>query len=201
MSVLHLGDLRIGPGDALVVVDVQRDFLPGGSLAVPRADEILAPLERAVARFSVERLPIFATRCWHPPDHCSFREQGGPWPVHCVRGTEGARFGMDLSAATVISKGSDRRRDAYSGFDHTDLAARLREAGAHHVFLGGLATEYCVFATASGALDHGFAVSLLVDGIRDIDEQAGARAVAELRTRGALVVEAGPHHLEHPVSP
>lgn len=194
MPLAHLGDHRLAAGDALVVVDVQNDFLPGGSLAVPGGGEIVPLLDRAIRAFVSAGLPIFATRCWHPPNHCSFRRQGGPWPPHCVQGSWGARFpdGLALLAlATVISKATTPERDAYSGFERTDLDERLRAAGATRLLLGGLATDYCVSSTAKDALARGYSVSLLVDAIRAIDAAAGARAIAELRRLGADCVEVG----------
>jgi nicotinamidase/pyrazinamidase len=199
MSFLHLGDLRIGPGDALIVVDVQNDFLPGGSLAAPRGEEVVPVLRRAVERFAAAGLPIFATRDWHPVDHASFHEQGGPWPPHAVWGTWGARFadGLDLPAwIRVVSKGSERDDQSYSEFERTDLEEQLHELGAHHLFVGGIATEYCVLHTVLDALDRDFAVSLLRDGIGAIDVRPGdgERAIEEMVRHGAAVIEVGPHH-------
>ncbi|MBX6421634.1 MAG: nicotinamidase [Nevskia sp.] len=178
------------PGDALLIVDVQNDFLPGGALAVPHGDQVVPSLNRYIARFRAAQLPVFATRDWHPPDHCSFRAQGGPWPAHCVAGTAGARFAAALelpASAQIVSKAQRPERDAYSGFEGTDLDARLRAAGVRRVFVGGLATEYCVLNTAKDALRHGYAVVLLLDAVRAIDAQpgAGARALEELRRLGA----------------
>src|SRR5579884_3705456 len=118
--------------DALVVVDVQNDFLPGGSLAVPGGDEVVPVLNRYLGLFAERGRPVFATRDWHPPDHGSFRDRGGPWPPHCVAGTRGAAFAPDLrlpAGARVISKGTSRERDTYSGFEGTTLDEELRAAG------------------------------------------------------------------------
>ncbi len=179
------------PGDALIVVDVQKDFLPGGSLAVPRGDEVVPVLNRYMEIFSSRGLPVFATRDWHPPEHCSFTEQGGPWPPHCVAGSEGAAFAADLhlpADAVIISKATEPERDAYSGFQGTDLAQRLREAGVRRVFVGGLATDYCVLNTVRDALAEGFEVVLLEDAIRAVDVQPGdgERAVKEMLDAGAV---------------
>src|SRR4051812_39250316 len=130
MNPPYPSGLEPRPGDALVIVDVQRDFLPGGSLAVPRGDEVIPVLNHWIDLFEARGLPIFATRDWHPPGHHSFREQGGPWPVHCIAGTEGAQFAPGLrlpSSAVVISKATVVDKDAYSGFGGTDLEALLRE--------------------------------------------------------------------------
>jgi nicotinamidase/pyrazinamidase len=184
-------ELDLRRGDALIVVDVQNDFLPGGSLAVPGGDEVLPVLNRALARFEAAGLPVFATRDWHPPDHCSFRAQGGPWPRHCVQGTPGARFAPGLAlprSATVISTATSPECEAYSGFEGTDLAARLREERVERVLVGGLATEYCVLATVRDALEEGFAVALLVDAVRALDAADGARAIAEMLRRGVVAL-------------
>ena len=186
-------------GDALVIVDVQNDFLPGGALAVPHGDEVVPVLNRWIERFTARGLPVVATRDWHPPDHCSFRERGGPWPVHCVAGTEGAAFAPALrlpADALVISKATEPDREAYSGFEGTDLAERLRGLGVRRLFVGGLATDYCVLSTVRDARREGFDVVLLEDAVRAVDVQPGdgARALEEMRRLGAELVrtEASP---------
>jgi nicotinamidase/pyrazinamidase len=180
----------IQPGDALLVVDVQRDFLPGGSLAVPSGDTVIPALNRYLALWRDRGLPVFATRDWHPRSHCSFREQGGPWPPHCVAGTEGAEFpqGLDFpSNVVVISKGDSADRDAYSGFQATHLYERLREADVRRLFVGGLATDYCVLATVRDAKALGYAVRLLTDAIKAVDVHPGdeQRAQDEMLRLGA----------------
>jgi nicotinamidase/pyrazinamidase len=187
-------DFFLRAGDALVLVDVQNDFLPGGSLAVPGGDGVIPPLNGWIARFKAARLPIFATRDWHPPDHCSFQSQGGPWPAHCVADSEGAAFAPGLalpSDARVISKATRREADAYSGFAGTDLDDRLRRAGVNRLFVGGLATDYCVLNTVKDALGLGYRVQLLTDAIRAVDARPGdgARAMAEMLAAGALPLE------------
>lgn len=178
------------PGDALLVVDVQRDFLPGGSLGVPAGDAVVPALNRYLALWRDHGLPVFATRDWHPPSHCSFRDEGGPWPPHCVAGTRGAEFGpgLDLPAnVVVISKGDAADRDAYSGFQETALHERLRTAGVQRVFVGGLATDYCVFATVRDAAALGYAVRLLTDAVKamDVHRGDGQRAQDEMVRLGA----------------
>ena len=183
-------------GDALVLVDVQNDFLPGGSLAVPEGDQILEPINRWLARFSAARLPVFATRDWHPPEHCSFAARGGPWPPHCVAGTRGAEFapGLQLrggSRLTVIDKGTAPDADAYSGFQGTDLHTRLQGAAARRLFVGGLATDYCVLNTVLDARRLGYDVIVLQRAIRPVEVHPGdgARALAAMSAAGARLCE------------
>lgn len=185
--------VRLQPGDALVVVDVQCDFLPGGALGVPQGDAVVPVLNRYIARFRVHELPIAFTRDWHPPAHCSFHAQGGPWPPHCVADTAGAAFapGLTLPAnARLVSKATTAAADAYSGFDGTDLADWLRACGAQRLFVGGLATDYCVQATVRDGLAAGFDVFALADAMRAVDVRPGdgARAVAAMEAGGAHLV-------------
>jgi len=178
-----------GRGDALLVVDVQNDFVTG-SLSVPGAAEVIAPLNRAVASFRERRLPVFATRDWHPPDHCSFVAQGGPWPVHCVAGTSGADYAPGLalgSDAIPVYKATRRDFEAYSALSGTPLAQELRARGVRRIFVGGLATDYCVLNTTRDAIADGFAVVVLSDAVRavDVHPDDGGRAEAEMRRLGA----------------
>lgn len=180
------------PGDALVIVDVQNDFLPTGALAVPRGDEVVGPLQALADAFAAAGCPVYATRDWHPPDHVSFRTRGGPWPPHCVAGTPGAEFapGLRLPAGThVISKAEPADRDAYSGFDGTDLEARLRAAGVRRLHVGGLATDYCVHATVLDARRLGFEVVVHTPCVRAVDVHAGdgERALAAMTAAGAVL--------------
>jgi nicotinamidase/pyrazinamidase len=181
---------ELASGDALIIVDVQRDFLPGGALGVPRGDAVIEPLNLCIDAFRHARLPVFYTRDWHPADHCSFRAQGGPWPPHCVAGTPGAGFAPGLNPpgeAEIISKATTAARDAYSGFEGTDLAEQLRRLGVRRVFVGGLATDYCVRATVLDALREGFNVVALTDAMQPVEVHAGdgARARDEMRSGGA----------------
>jgi nicotinamidase/pyrazinamidase len=178
-------------GDVLLVVDVQNDFLPGGALAVPRGDEVVSALNRCTAIFTEHSLPVIATRDWHPPDHCSFDGQGGPWPPHCVSDTPGASFAPGLRLpenVEVVDKATSREPDVYSGFDGTGLADRLRTLGVRRVFVGGLATDYCVLATVLDALEAGFEVVLLEDAIRAVEVEPGdgLRAIERMLAAGAV---------------
>jgi nicotinamidase/pyrazinamidase len=183
--------VETGPGDALLVVDLQRDFLPGGALAVRGGDEIVPVLGAYARHFRAHDLQVFLTRDWHPPDHCSFRAHGGPWPPHCIAGSSGAEppAGFDAPAdAVVVHKGMSPEKDAYSGFDGTPLDRALREAGARRLFVGGLATDYCVLATVRDARRLGYAVRLLVDSIRAVDVAPGdgRRAEDDMLRLGAI---------------
>jgi nicotinamidase/pyrazinamidase len=179
---------------ALVLVDVQRDFLPGGKLAVGEAHRIVPALNRYVRLAARHGAPIFLTRDWHPPEHVSFAERGGPWPRHCVAGTSGAEFAEGLEippGSVVVSKGAHPERDAYSGFEDTDLHERLRALGITHLFVAGLATDYCVLNTVRDARAKGYEVTLLTDAMRavDVNPGDGARALAEMSDRGAQIRE------------
>ncbi|MEM8599675.1 MAG: isochorismatase family protein [Bacteroidota bacterium] len=185
--------IPLQPGDALVVVDVQRDFCPGGALAVPEGAAVVPVLNRWVEQAEARGVPVFFTRDWHPADHTSFVAQGGPWPPHCVQGTEGAAFHPDLVVpdnAPVISKATTATAEAYSGFDTTDLAAQLRAAAVRRVWVGGLATDYCVRATVLDALAEGFAVHLVPDGMRGITPDTSTAALAEMAAAGAVLPNA-----------
>lgn len=191
MTTAGAGPSPLGPGtgDALVVVDVQNDFV-SGTLAVPGGAEVIAPLNRAAALFAQRGLAVVATRDWHPPNHCSFIAQGGPWPPHCVAGTAGADHvpALRLPASTIpVLKATRPEADAYSGFSGTSLAAELRGRGVRRVFVGGLATDYCVLNTVRDALAEGFDVVVLGDAVRavDVHEGDGARAEARMRSLGA----------------
>ena len=177
-------------GDALIVVDMQNDFLPGGRLAVARGDDIIPQLNRYLAYFTAHQLPVFATRDWHPPDHCSFQPQGGQWLPHCIAGSDGAAFhpALELPAAThIISKAMARESDAYSGFSGTQLDELLRSLHTRRVFIGGVATEYCVFHTVKDALQLQYATFVLKDAMRAIDRQPGdgQRALQKMMQLGA----------------
>jgi nicotinamidase/pyrazinamidase len=181
-----------GPGDALLVVDVQNDFLPGGALGVQDGDAILPPINRLLAAWRARRLPVFLSRDWHPPGHCSFQAQGGPWPDHCVAGTPGAEFSTQLAVARddiVISKATHRDRDAYSALDGTPLAARLQKLGITRLFIGGLATDYCVRATGLDARAAGLDVVVLRDAVCGVEVEPGdsERALAELAAAGCAI--------------
>jgi nicotinamidase/pyrazinamidase len=178
-----------GPTDALLVVDVQNDFLPGGALGIAGGDRIIAPLNRLLQAWRARGLPTILSRDWHPPAHCSFAAQGGPWPEHCVAGTPGADFSARLTRASsdrVISKATHLDRDAYSVLDGTPLAALLRERSITRLFIGGLATDYCVRATGLDARAAGLDVVVLADAVCAVDVRPddGKHALDELAAAG-----------------
>ena len=181
------------PKRALVVVDVQNDFCPGGSLAVAKGDEVVAPLNKLIGEFLDHGEPVFKTRDWHPAKTRHFALYGGTWPIHCVQGTRGAEFHPDLlddPRITIVSKGIDERADGYSGFDGTSLARVLRESRVEEVWIGGLATDYCVKHTVLDALREGFAVKALADAMRpvNVSPNDGAKAIEEMKAAGAEIV-------------
>lgn len=185
--------VTLNPGDALIVVDVQNDFLPGGSLAVPHGDGVVPVLNRYISAFQARGLPIFATRDWHPVNHCSFRQQGGPWPPHCIAGTPGAAFSPRLDVPDnvhVISKATTPEKDAYSGFDGTELDDLLRASGVRRVFVGGLATDYCVLNTVKDARRHNYETYLLEDAVRavNVNPLDGRLALEEMACLGARLI-------------
>jgi nicotinamidase/pyrazinamidase len=193
MSASGPEDLTLEKGDALVIVDVQNDFLPGGSLAVHGGDKVIVPFNHYIEAAQAKGLSIFATRDWHPPNHCSFKEQGGLWPPHCIANSKGAEFSSDLSlpgSTVVISKGTEVEKDAYSGFEGTDLDERLRSAGIRRVLIGGLATDYCVLGTVKDSIKQGFGVLLLTDAIEAVNVQVedGKRAIEEMTSLGATPI-------------
>jgi nicotinamidase/pyrazinamidase len=179
----------LGPHDALIVADVQKDFLPGGSLAIAGADAVVLVLNEYVRRALAGGAHVFAARDWHPEHHCSFRERGGPWPAHCVQGTPGAELAAELrlpKESVIVSKGSDLDRDAYSAFEGTKLETALRALDVQRVLVGGLATDYCVLQTVRDARAKGYAVLLLDDATRGVDPDRSRAARDEMVALGAI---------------
>jgi len=178
--------------DVLIIVDVQNDFCPGGLLAVPGGDQVATTLTHVAGEFHKRGARVFATQDWHPARHSSFKEKGGPWPPHCVQDTEGAEFHPNLhlpEGTAVIRKGSDPKVDAYSGFLDSDLEEQLKRAGVRRVFVGGLATDYCVLNTVLDALNRGFETHLLTDAIGavNVSPSDGEKAIRQMRDNGARI--------------
>ena len=180
------------PKRALIVVDVQNDFCPGGTLAVPHGDDVVEPLNQMIGEFLDRGEPVYKSRDWHPATTKHFADYGGVWPVHCVQNTKGAEFHpalRDDPRITVISKGVGDT-DCYSAFDETDLLDQLHKQNVEEVFVGGLATDYCVKSTVLDALKHGFRVKALENAMRAVDVQPGdgERAIEQMRDAGAQIV-------------
>ena len=178
---------------ALIVVDVQNDFCPGGTLAVEDGDKVVAPLNGLIQEFLERGEPVYESRDWHPAVTKHFQKYGGTWPIHCVQNTKGAEFHPKLHEdprITVISKGLGDT-DCYSAFDETDLASRLKQQGVEEVWVGGLATDYCVKATVLEALKNGFEVKAIENAMRAVDLHRGdgIRAIEEMRNAGAEIVK------------
>ncbi|MDX9801531.1 MAG: nicotinamidase [Spirochaetia bacterium] len=184
---------------ALVIVDMQNDFCPGGSLAVKGGNEIVPAINNYIKYFSAGRHLVVLTRDWHTPDHCSFTQQGGIWPPHCVAGTKGAEFHPDLDIpenALIISKASSAEKDAYSGFEGTSpdglmLDEVLKKIGVKELTVCGLATDYCVKSTVLDALKHGYTVKLLSTGVSAVEVKPGDgdAALSEMKAAGAEILK------------
>jgi nicotinamidase/pyrazinamidase len=181
-------------GDGLLLVDPQNDFCPGGSLAVADGDAVMPVLSTWADAAERAGIPIFVSRDWHPPRTTHFKEYGGVWPPHCIMATRGAEFHRDLrlpANVTVVSKGMGESEDAYSAFQASDdsgtpLRNLLERDGVKHLYIGGLATDYCVKSTALDAVQKGFSVTLIPDGVRAVNLKAtdGEVAVGEMQAAG-----------------
>lgn len=183
---------ELGKRDALIVVDVQNDFCPGGRLAVPGGDAIIEVVNHWIGQARERGALVVASRDWHPHRHVSFDTAGGPWPEHCVQDTRGAEFhaGLELPGDVVkVSKGVRLDKDQHSAFDDTGLGDHLKKHGIERVWVVGLAQDVCVRATVLSALEEGFEAVLIADGTRAIDADGGRKAVEEMRSAGARVLE------------
>ncbi len=181
---------------ALIVVDIQRDFCPGGALPVRGGDKIVPAVNELVRAFERAGLPVFFTRDWHPSDHVSFRAKGGPWPPHCVQNTPGAGFLPSLAVPTgaeVIDKGTVQGKDAYSGFQGTDLARRLHGLHVKQVYVAGLATDYCVKNTVLDGAALGFETYVITDCVKGVNLKRtdSATAMRTMLSRGARSTTSG----------
>lgn len=180
---------------ALVIIDVQNDFCPGGALAVPEGDIVVPALNKYTQIFQKAGAAIYASRDWHPDKTKHFKAFGGVWPPHCIQGTNGAKFHPDLKLSPqtiILTKGEDPNEDSYSAFQAHDsekkpFAAGLRERGIEHLYVGGLATDYCVKATILDAIKHGFKATVLMDAIKGVDIKPGdsSNAIQEMEKAGA----------------
>jgi nicotinamidase/pyrazinamidase len=189
----------MGNDAALLIVDVQNDFCPGGALGVSGGDEIIPLINRYIYLFKERGAAIIASRDWHPPVTRHFKEFGGIWPAHCVEESFGAMFHAELFLppdCLVFSKGMDPERDDYSALSARNaegipLSGFLRKEGTHRLYICGLATDYCVRHTALGGLQEGFSVTVLADAVRGVDLAPGDsdRALAEIENAGALLAD------------
>jgi nicotinamidase/pyrazinamidase len=183
-------DLNLSSKNALIITDIQIDFLPGGALPVKEGDKIIPALNEYAKIFKKNDAKIVASRDWHPQNHVSFTNQGGPWPPHCVQGTDGASFSPELklpNGTVLMSKATDPTKEAYSVFDGTGLAAQLQSEGVKRVFIGGLTTDYCVVNSVIDARKIGFDVVVLVDATRGINIKPNDvdKAFERMRLSGA----------------
>ncbi|WP_347258704.1 nicotinamidase [Methylocaldum sp.] len=183
-------DGAFAPGDALIVVDVQNDFCPGGALPIENGDAVVPVLNRWIAAAVARNIPVYASRDWHPVGHMSFQESGGPWPPHCIQDREGARFHPDLKlpdSTVVVTKGVRFDQDQNSAFDQTGLAQHLRQQGIRRLWVGGLAEDVCVLATVLDARRDGFEVMVIQDATRPVTPEGGEQARRKMREAGAGV--------------
>lgn len=178
---------------ALLIVDLQNDFLPGGALGISEGNQAALACRRYLDTFAARAHPVFLSRDWHPTDHCSFKKQGGHWPEHCVADTAGAQFAAVLNIpenAVIISKGTLPDKEAYSAFDGTDLDARLKKKNIRHLYICGLATDYCVRASALDARRLNFEVTLLTDAIAavNVHPDDDKHAICEMQNAGCALL-------------
>lgn len=181
-------------GDALVIVDVQKDFCPGGALPIERGDEVVPILNHWIAAALIKGLAIYASRDWHPADHISFRQHGGPWPPHCLQDSDGARFhpALELPHSVIkITKGVRFDQDQNSVFDATGLSSELERKAIKRLWIGGLAEDVCVLASVLDARRGGFEVVVIQGGTRPVSEEGGERARGEMREAGARLWSRG----------
>lgn len=186
--------MRFEPSDALIIVDLQRDFCAGGKLPVPGADEITPLVNRLIVEAEAAGALVVATRDWHPRDHSSFKAFGGPWPEHCVQGSEGALFhpGLRLPPdALLVSKGERREPEQYSDFDATGLPESLHRRGVRRVIIVGLALDVCVRASALDAVRLGFETCVVMSAVRAISPEGGKKTLAEFAAAGVRLEEEG----------
>ena len=187
-----MGLPQLQRSDALIIVDVQNDFCPGGALPIEEGDRVVPVLNRWIEAARTSGAPIVASRDWHPAGHISFRERGGPWPAHCLQASWGAELRPDLKLPEnflLVDKGTMPGCDNYSDFEMTGLAEKLKQQGIRRIWVGGLALDVCVRATVLDALNEGFEVHLIKAATRPANAGAGARALHEMRAAGCVIEE------------
>ena len=181
------------PNDALLIVDVQPDFCPGGALPVENGDQVIPVLNQLIEKAQSNSIPVYASRDFHPPHHCSFQKQGGLWPPHCVQDTPGAAYHPELRLPPEtykISKGVRLDRDQYSAFDETGLTKHLQSLEINCLWIGGLAQDVCVRASVLDACQAGFQVKLITNATYPVDAEQGEKALEEMKQAGAELIEA-----------
>lgn len=184
--------IRFQEGDALLMIDIQKDFCPGGALAVEKGDHILASANAWLAQARQQKVPVYASRDWHPEGHPSFAQEGGNWPVHCLQDSEGARFHPDLvlpSDTIVVTKGVRFDQDQTSAFDNTGLDVHLKQRNIRRLFVGGLALDVCVTDTVMDALKLGFEVVLITEATRPVDVRKVEDVVTRMESAGAVLTD------------
>ncbi|MDA8138159.1 MAG: isochorismatase family protein [Desulfobacteraceae bacterium] len=182
---------QIRKGDGLIIVDLQWDFCPGGLLPVPDAHNTLPLLNKWIGRALAQNMPVYVSRDWHPKNHISFLERGGPWPPHCIQDTDGAQFHPDLlrdDKMVVVTKGTRFDKDQNSVFDETGFHQQLIHDGVRHLIIGGLALDGCVLQTVLDALHNGVQISVIQEGTRPMDAEAGRRAIERMAKEGAVII-------------
>jgi len=190
---------RLQAGDTLLAVDMQNCFLPGGKLGIAGSNRVIAPINRMIRFFERKALPVAFSRDWHPPDHTSFQEQGGPWPAHGVAGTADAAFSPELiipAAAVIFSKATDKTSEEYSAFHAKNdagltLQTWLEQSNTKRVWVGGLATDYCVLNTVLDLRKAGYAVVVLTDAVYAVNVNSGDgdRALADMTAQGTKMAQ------------
>ena len=178
-------------GDALLIVDVQKDFCPGGALPVEAGDTIVPVINHWIDVAVSKGVPVYATRDWHPMEHLSFKEGGGLWPTHCIQDSDGAKFHQDLglpSSTIIVTKGVRFDQDQNSAFDQTGLAVQFRKDGIRRVWVAGLAEDVCVLATVLDGRREGFDVVLLAHATRPITSEGSEKARQQMQDAGARIV-------------
>jgi nicotinamidase/pyrazinamidase len=180
-----------GKGDGLLLVDVQIDFCPGGALPITDGDRVVPILNEWIQAAEAKRVPVYASRDYHPLNHISFAEQGGQWPHHCIQDSAGAKFHPALrlpDSAVIITKGVRFDQDQNSAFDQTGFAVQLRRDEIKQLFVGGLALDVCVLATVLDGLKAGFSVAVIEDGTRPVTPEGGKEALAKMKAAGAQIL-------------
>lgn len=182
---------HMGKGDGLLVIDLQWDFCPGGLLPVPDAHHAIPVLNKWIDRALAQNMPVYASRDWHPRNHISFIERGGPWPPHCIQDSDGAQFHPALyrdDRIMVVTKGTRFDKDQNSVFEETGFLDQLTHDGVRHLIVGGLALDVCVLQSVLDALHNGLQVSVIQEATRPMDEESGRRALERMIREGAAII-------------